>query len=107
MSNIIKMLTYRKNESRMFSGREFGLEVRRKINLDSRDKDSETYCIQISDDTMAINSSFFGGLFSESVFVLGAEGFRKKYTFQNEHGKPLKDTLQKDIEEGIYDTLNS
>lgn len=107
MNNIIKLQGFRKNESRMFSGREFGIEVRCKIDLDSRDQDFETYYIQISDDTMAINSSFFGGLFSESVLTLGAERFREKYIFQNEKGKSLKDTLQKDIEEGIYDTLNS
>lgn len=105
-NSTIKLQTFRKNGSRMFSGREFGLEVREKIDLDNKDKDDKCYEIIVSDDTIAINSSFFGGLFSESVYVLGVDRFREKYIFKNEFDKPLKPTIQKDIEEGIYDTVN-
>lgn len=107
MDKIIKMQKFRKPESRMFSGREFGLQVRKELELNNKDKDKDNYIIQIPDDIMAINSSFFGGLFSESVLCLGEEDFLKKYVFQNEKNKALKNTLQKDIREGIYDTLNS
>lgn len=106
MCRILKMNSYKKNESRMFSGRDYGLEVRQGMELDEKDKDNEVYIIQVSDDILAINSSFFGGLFSESVITLGEEGFREKYHFENEKGKMMKQTLRNDIKEGIYDALN-
>ena len=106
MRNIIQLQSFRKNESRMYSGRDFGLDVRDKITLDEKDNDNENYIVIFPDDTMSINSSFFGGLFAESLIVLGEKKFREKYCFQNEFYKPIKKSLQNDIEEGIYDALN-
>ena len=106
MSEKLKLDSYRKNGSRMFSGRDYGLEVRLNMKLDERDMDEETYIIQVPDDILAINSSFFGGLFAESVLKLGEQGFRDKYHFQNEKGNEMKATLRNDIKEGIYDALN-
>lgn len=107
MENEIKLQTYRKNGSRMYSGREHGLEIRGKLELNKKDKDANVYHILISDDTLALNSSFFGGLFADSVIKLGEDGFKNKYIFQNEDGSKVKSTIQKDIEEGIYDAVNS
>ena len=105
-SEVIKLQSYRKSESSMYSGREHGLEIRKELDLNKKDKDEKKYIIQISDDTIAINSSFFGGLFSDSVVGLGEERFKKKYIFQNNKGKEVKETIKKDIEEGIYDAIN-
>lgn len=91
----------------MYSGRDHGIEVRKKLKLDEKDKDEKTYKFYIPNDTLAINSSFFGGLFSDSVISLGKEEFKKKYKFTGDDGKTLKDTLLNDIEEGIYDAINS
>lgn len=106
METIIRLQAYRKPQSRMFSGRDYGVEVRRKLRLSEKDVDDCIYIIQIPSDTLAINSSFFGGLFADSVIRLQEDGFKRKYLFQNENGKELKPTLIRDIEEGIYDALN-
>lgn len=105
-NNVLNLMAYRQEHSRMFSGREHGLEVREALGLDEKDKDSMSYTIQIDDEILAVNSSFFGGLFSESVISLGKEIFEKKYIFKNEHGKDVKETIRRDIEEGIYDAVN-
>lgn len=106
MCKVLKLDSYRKNGSRMFSGRDYGLEVRKKMGLNEKDQDQEVYTIQISDDILAVNSSFFGGLFAESVIKLGEKGFLDKYRFQNEKSREMKPTLRNDIKEGIYDALN-
>ena len=96
--DIIKLQAYRKPKSKMYSGRDHGIEVRNKLKLDEKDRDEKKY---------TINSSFFGGLFSDSVIFLGKEKFKEKYNFLGENGETLKKTLVNDIEEGIYDAINS
>ncbi len=105
--DIIKLQAYRKPKSKMYSGRDHGIEVRNKLKLDEKDRDEKKYTIYIPNDTLAINSSFFGGLFSDSVIFLGKEKFKEKYNFLGENGETLKKTLVNDIEEGIYDAINS
>lgn len=106
MTEMIKLQTYRKSGSRMYSGREYGLEIRSKLRLNEKDSDANEYIIEVSEDTIAINSSFFGGLFSDSVKNLGEKRFREKYIFVGNDRKSLKETIRKDIEEGIKDAVD-
>lgn len=101
----ISIQTYRQNGSKVFSGRDVGIDARRKLELNEKDIDEEQYEIIIPEDTYSIGGSFFGGLFSDSVIKLGEEGFRKKYIFKFANSE-LNDSLRGDIEEGIYDAIN-
>ena len=101
----INIYEYRKDGSKVFSGRPVGVEARKKEKLNEKDYDGESYLIIIPDDTYSINGSFFGGMFSDSVINLGEEKFRDKYKFQFANGE-LDDNIRNDIEEGIYDAIN-
>lgn len=101
----IKMKKYRNEGSRIYSGRPLGESVRIELGLNEKDKDSATYFFYFPKDTMSINSSYFGGLFEESVICLGREQFKEKYIFLFEDGEELSDILKFNIEEGIGDAL--
>lgn len=101
----INMQGHRSQGSKLYSGRPLGIDVRGKLGLDSKDIDGEIYLICFPDDTVSINSSYFGGLFEKSIIDLGREGFNKKYTFKYASGKELNESLKRNIEEGIEDAL--
>lgn len=96
---------YRNEGAVIFSGRQEGAKARTELEFDSKDKDDESYEIEIPEDTVSINSSFFGGLFEESVIILKREGFLSKYRFILDNGKDISDLIRDDIEEGIRDAL--
>ena len=75
----INLLNFRSNGSKIFSGRDKGIDAR--------------------------NSSFFGGLFESSIINLKEDGFRKKYIFKFDDGAALSEELQHNIDEGIYESL--
>lgn len=78
----INLLEYRGNNSSVFTGRTEGKLVRKKLKLSEKDKDNVIYEVIIPKDTTSINSSFFLGLFFESIKTLGSiEKFEKKYVF--------------------------
>ena len=101
----INIQEFRRSGSKIFSGRDVGIEARKKAKLNEKDKDGEQYEIIIPSDTYSISGSFFGGMFSDSVITLKEEAFRSKYIFRFSTGE-LNDSLRGDIEEGIYDAVN-
>lgn len=101
----INIYEFRKSGSKIFSGRDVGIEARKKLGLNEKDMDEEQYEIIVPEDTYSIGGSFFGGLFSDSVIRLSEEGFRRKYIFKHPNGE-LSESLRGDIEEGIYDAIN-
>ena len=102
---MIYIQEFRRNGSKIFSGRDVGIEARKLLQLNEKDKDNEQYEVIIPQDTYSISGSFFGGLFSDSVIYLNEEKFREKYIFKFSTGE-LSDSLRGDIEEGIYDAIN-
>ena len=105
MNSKINIQKYRQNGSKMFSGRDLGVEARVEFDLESKDRDDNTYTIVIPDDTYSFGGSFFGGMFSDSVIALGEEKFRRKYTFKFRNCE-LSESIREDIDEGIYDAVN-
>lgn len=78
----IDLLEYRGNGSTVFTGRKEGKLARNKLKLDEKDKDSIIYDVIIPKNTTSINSSFFLGLFYDSIEALGSiEKFVEKYRF--------------------------
>ncbi len=104
--NKLNLHNYRNSGSKIFSGRDNGIEARKKLNLDKLDKSPGQITISIPKDTWSINSSFFGGLFESSVITLREKGFKEKYIFKFDDGTPLSKELEENILEGIHDSLN-
>ena len=76
-------------------GRKLANENRLRLDLDNLDKSSERVRIIISDDFKSLNSSYFLGLFGESIRTLGKEKFIEKYKFE------CKETFKKSIKKYI------
>lgn len=77
----INLADHRRDGAAVFSGRQYGSDLRRSLNLDVHDQDLETIEVVVPDGTLSLNSSFFLGLFGPSVRKFGAEGFKEKYLF--------------------------
>jgi len=65
----------------VFTGRDRGQKARQDLGLDKLPID-EIVRVIIPEDTYAVTSSFFLGLFGASVRELGGEGFEKKFQFE-------------------------
>lgn len=90
----IQLNNYRTPGTRVFSGRERGKAVRDEIDFAALELTKELIVIEIPEDTIAFNPSFFLGLFGDTIRRLGRAEFDKKYNFS---AKPI---FNADIEEG-------
>jgi hypothetical protein len=97
---IVDLANHRSKNSRVYSGRPRGRLVRKELKLDTLDKDNSIYEFLIPLDTFSVNTSFFLGLFGESVRSLSENGFRSKYLFPN-----AKESILKNINSGIERAL--
>ena len=96
----INLQQYRIPNSKILSGRDFGIQLRQKLELDKIDNIEEQVTIIIPSDIWALNSSYFIGVLGKSILMLGEEKFRKKYLFQCSNNYVLEN-----IEQGIEDIL--
>ena len=78
---IIDLKDYSSPATLVMSGRPKGEELRAKLQLDSQDVQPDPVSVNVPEQIVSLNSSFFLGLFAKSVQRLGAEGFDKKYKF--------------------------
>lgn len=99
-NSVIQLSRFTSAESMLMSGRERGVELRRKLNLDVVDFHPEQCSVCVPEHIISLNSSFFQGLFGESVRRLGEAKFRAKYEFSAT--QPILD----DVDRGIRDALN-
>ncbi len=104
----INLRTFRPSIGTSYSGRPQGLEVRKDIDLDKIDNSDEEVEILIPSDTSSFNPSFFLGLFFKSISKLGVQNFKNKYKIKFEtESKVLIDILNKDIEDGFRNAINT
>lgn len=89
---------YRSHGTHVFSGRERGEAVREAAELDQLDSEEEPVSIVIPNDTFSVTSSFFLGMFGDSIRRLGEEQFREHYRFDG----PIMDAV---VEDGIAEAL--
>lgn len=82
-----------------------GHEARKKLHLDNKDCDTKTYMFLLPDDAESVCSSFFCGMFAESIYFLGEMGFMDKYLFCHENGGDLSPRMEHDINDGIYNAV--
>ncbi|MDF3414764.1 hypothetical protein HKX54_09895 [Sulfitobacter sp. M57] len=80
-------------------GHERGEDAREKWMLDHLDGDDETVDVVIPGELLTLSSSFFQGMFAQSVKKLGKEGFLAHYRFQ------ASSIVMQQVAEGIRDSL--
>jgi hypothetical protein len=86
--------------SGLLSGRDSGVAARQRFNVAKLDRGIGEISVLIPDEVFSLNTSFFLGLFGESVRVLGEDGFRKRYRFVCD-----EDVHRPTIERGIEKAL--
>ena len=87
----------RDGEVRNLSGHERGVAAREKFNLPNLDSAPETVVVVVPDDITTLTSSFFQGMFSESVQSLGNDRDR----FLNHYQFDASPLVLMQIERGI------
>ena len=92
-SRIIDLQKYTTPGVGILAGRDRGEYARRAEALDRVDTGGTLVVVQIPRDVYSVNSSFTLGMFDKSVQTLGAEGFRKQYTFSGPDGERIRDEL--------------
>jgi hypothetical protein len=100
MREIIDLGRYRTGGSQVFAGRERGQKVRAAARLDEIDRTDNEVEIRVPEDIYSLNSSFFLGMFGDSVRRFGETEFRRRYRFVGEDLEAL-------INEGIREALRT
>ena len=81
VSKTIDLGNYRDGGTTVLSGRPKGADLRKTLDLSRTDLDPEPVEVVVPRDILSLNSSFFLGLFGESIRRLGLDGFASKYIF--------------------------
>lgn len=85
--------------SKVFTGRDRGIDVRNKSNLDQIEANYDKVIIVIPNQIRSINPSFFEELFRNVVTKLGKEAFLLKFEFSSEGDynveKPLNEAIER------------
>ena len=83
-------------DTKVLSGRDKGRLAREIFALHTWDTRKGMILVKIPDRVVSLNSSYFIGLFCDSVKLLGEEVFREKYVFE------CDSNIRKNTEDGIY-----
>jgi len=97
-TNTIDLELYRTEKSKVFTGRDRGIEVRELSRIDYFESISDKVIIIIPEEIRSINPSFLEELLVNVVTKLKAEGFFKKFVFDN---KSPRYKIEIDLEEAI------
>jgi hypothetical protein len=100
MPRQIDLATFNSSGVRVYAGRDRGEAARRDARLADADAAGEAIVVLIPEDVFSINSSFFLGMFGDSIRLLGEDGFRRQYTFVG----PGIDLV---LEDGIREALRT
>lgn len=104
----IKMGDYLDSGSHIFTGRDRGIEARKKSRLDELEEKNDKIIFLFPPHTWGINPSFYGGLMEVSIKKLrDTKIFEEKYVFMYYDGSELNDSLRADLREDLQYVLNS
>lgn len=86
----IDLARYHTAGVRLMSGRDRGVLVREKVDLDVLDAalaatPGSTVTVRIPAEVIFVSSSFYLGLFGPSIRRLGAQAFEERYLFEGPH----------------------
>ncbi|MDV6169500.1 DUF4325 domain-containing protein [Flavobacterium sp. DG1-102-2] len=103
MNNVIDLELFRTPQSKIFTGRDRGEQVRVESGIDELSKSFDTIEFIIPDNLFSINPSFFEELFVNVVTELGEERFFRKFHFTNRgsysYEKPLREAINRILRE--------
>jgi hypothetical protein len=99
-SKRISLETYRDSGSKIFSGRPRGERVRQSATLAALEDNGFSFEIFVPEDLYSVTSSFFLGMFGDSIRKLGEEEFRRRYKFCGKN-------ISRVVEEGIREAQKS
>ena len=94
----INLQDYRTPRSRVFTGRDRGIEVRDLSKIDQIEAQSDEVVIQIPEDIGSINPSFLEEFLLNVVIKLQPEQFFKKIRFENNGRYKITTDLQEAVE---------
>ena len=94
----INLQDFRTLGSKVFTGRDRGVEVRRKSKIDTLINEFDEITIAIPDDIRSINPSFLEEFLVNVVTKLGEVGFDSKFKIVNPGRYQVKDDLYEAIE---------
>lgn len=86
---------------RVLSGADAGEDMRKRCELDRIDREEQQIVLEVPEDVISLNSSYFSGLFQKSLVLLGEQKFREHYQFQ------CTGLIRENIEDGILYILNT
>ena len=87
---------------RAISGRDLGFKQRKHHKLDELENNNDQFEIKIANNIIFLSSSFFLGMFGDSVRKCGSkEKFKQKFIFKT-NGQ-----IESNIEDGINDALKN
>lgn len=99
MKYTINLEDYRTPGSKVFTGRDRGIEVRKKSKIDEIESDTdEKITIIIPEDIRSINPSFLEEFLINVVTKLKKEKFMEKFRFEN---KSTRYIFENDLDEAI------
>lgn len=97
--NTIYLEDFRTKGSKIFTGRDRGLNVRHECRIDEIEEIYDEIIIVIPDNLYSINPSFFEELFLNVVSKLGKDEFYKKFKFESlgnyDYKKPLNEAIDR------------
>lgn len=99
----INLDDYRTPNSKVFTGRDRGIEVRTKSRIDILESQSDKIDIIIPSDIRSINPSFLEEFLVNVVTKLGAHGFNNKFKFINEGRYKIEEDLEEAIDRILRD----
>lgn len=99
----INLENFRTPKSKVFTGRDRGVEVRINSKIDSLAENNEVVKIIIPANLYSINPSFFEEFLVNVVLRYRKEGFIKKFSFENlgdyNYLKPLNEAIDRILRE--------
>jgi hypothetical protein len=104
MEKIIDLEDFRTKGSKVFTGRDRGISVRTKSQIDTLSEGEGIIKISIPVDIMSINPSFLEEFLSNVVLRLGKDEFYKKIIF---HSESKRYDITLDLEEAIERILRT
>ncbi len=94
----IDLQVYRTIGSKVFTGRDRGIEVREASRIDTLADQKDLITLIIPNDIRSINPSFLEEFLINVVKKLGENGFKQKFVFKNDGEYKIDDDLQEAIE---------
>jgi len=94
---VINLENHRTLGSKVFTGRDRGINVRNESKIDSLESEYDKVQVIVPSDVRSINPSFLEEFLFNVVQKLGADGFRKKFSFISEG----RYDITQDLEEAV------